>query len=288
MGSMAVLRFVSAWKVLPPLSHLSASTSHARWPPPPALRAARPSTGPAWTKEIPCGHGQGQSVHLDTGIMELRCCHRSGFGRREGPWLPVLGSPSDLLQNLTLCPAVRLLWQVGILPGKSLPEASSLGWVCPQPPPRANHAIPLPERSLTTDGRPLFPGAPWAWCSGAAASGPFLIPPPHGSPSPSWESPEFRAFFQCCSSPRLPFNSSTWPHTVSWSNENGRRCYCAKLFTKWKTEEETVLCFPVRNLRNQLLFNSFIFLCEHKQAVEITWEKLVFTFNQTPSLQIPL
>ena len=146
MSSMAVLRFVSAWKVLPPLSHLSASTSHARWPPPPALRAAWPSTGPAWTKEIPCGHSQGQSVHLDTGI-----------GRREGPWLPVLGSPSDLLQNSTLCPAVRLLRQAGRLPGKSLPEASSLGWVCPQPPPRANHAVPLPERNLTTDGCPLFP-----------------------------------------------------------------------------------------------------------------------------------
>ena len=191
MSSMAVLRFVSAWKVLPPLSHLSASTSHARWPPPPALRAAWPSTGPAWTKEIPSGHGQGQSVHLDTGI-----------GRREGPWLRVLGSPSDLLQNSTLCPAVRLLRQAGRLPGKSLPEASSLGWVCPQPPPRANHAVPLPERSLTTDGRPLFPRAPRAWCSGAAASGPFLIPPPHGYPSPSRESPEFRAFFQCQSPPQ--------------------------------------------------------------------------------------
>lgn len=173
MNSTAILRFVSAWKVLPPLSHLSASTSHARWPPPPALRAVRPSTGPAWTEEILRGHGQGQSVHLDTGIPEPRCRHRSGFGRREGPWFLALGSSSDLLQNPTLCSAVRLLWQAGRVPGKSLPEASSTGWACPQPPPRANHAVPLPERSLSTDGRPLFPRG----ACGPGALGPWPAAP---------------------------------------------------------------------------------------------------------------
>lgn len=159
VSSMAVLRFVSAWKVLPPLSHLSASTSHARWPPPPALCAARPSTGPAWTKEIPCGHGQGQSVHLDTGIMEPRCCHRSGFGRRgtlaSGSWFPIrLASKLNTVSSCPAPPAGRqAAWKE---PSRGLLH----GLGCPQPPPRANHAVPLPEISLTTDGCPLFPRRP--------------------------------------------------------------------------------------------------------------------------------
>lgn len=136
MSSMAILRFVSAWKVVLPLSHLSASTSRARWPPPPALRAVRPSTGPAWTKEIPRGHGQGQSVHLDTGILEPRCYHRSGFGRREGPWLPALGSLSDLLQN-------------PVLSGFSGRQADCLERAFQRPPPRAGSVL-SPHQGQTT------------------------------------------------------------------------------------------------------------------------------------------
>ena len=122
----AVLRFVSAWKVLPPLSHLSAGTSHTRWPCPPALRAVQPSSGPAWAKEVPSGRGQGLSVHLDAGITELRRCHRNDFGRREVPRLPArflvsLASKSDTVFD------IQLLGQVDSPPEESLPNASSGG-----------------------------------------------------------------------------------------------------------------------------------------------------------------
>lgn len=127
MSFTAVLRFVSAWKVLPPLSHLSAGTSYTRWPSPPAPCAVQPSPGPAWTKEVPSGCGQGLCVHLDAGITELWRCHRKDFGRREVPRLLALDSLSVLLQNQTLCSDAQLLGQVGSPPGERLLNASSGG-----------------------------------------------------------------------------------------------------------------------------------------------------------------
>ena len=141
--------------------------------------------------------------------------HRPGMDKRDPAWpQPRSKCPSGHRYPGAMMPPQKWLWQKRgtLASGSWFPKTQC----CPASLAGRQTAWKEPSRGLLhglglssapTKGKPRRPSARekpeyrWlpalparglrAWGSGAMASGPFLMPPPHGSPTPSRESPEF-------------------------------------------------------------------------------------------------
>lgn len=151
--------------------------------------AVQPNPGPAWTEEYPSGRGQGQSVHLDTGMSRAEARHRNSFGRDGVPG-PQLSAPFQSDFKLKSCSEAQLLPQVADFLKNRLPQAPSQGRLLPVTPSHQGRMIGnLCQRGAWLQMTALSFSRPCAaWGSGSTVSKPFPVPPPLPS---SWQSLEF-------------------------------------------------------------------------------------------------
>lgn len=224
----ASLRFVLAWSVLLPLSHLSANTSRTRWPP------LRPL----------CGSSQAQAQHgpQRTEWLRPRSTCPSGCRYRRAERC----TGTALARGLRLPQSCQLSWGRGcgaggwqVLEGlQNAPQSGGSASV----PLGINPLISLSERNLTTGGSTLLIQSPQAWSSKAL---------PSSSPASSGQ-PGIRNCFQChpcwrlhqfCLASRCGQQMGAVSlHRTVCKQEAGRRpgfVFCAV-----KTGSDLLLCSP--------------------------------------------